>query len=535
MKTSFGRFVPVALAPSSGFARAKITGADRFLSMFSKVTITLTLVASGAAAQTATQFIDRAQTLTTPPEYTGGWDHFVGGGVAVFDCNGDSQPEAFVAGGENPARLLINTSHGDIQFADGSIAPMLGVTGAYPIDINNDALIDLMVLRNGPNTLMLGQGDCQFIDATEQQHIPTDDRWTTAFSATWETGQARPTLAIGNYVDTTNPDGPFGTCDINWLLRPDSDSYGAPVALDPGYCPLSMLFSDWQRSGTPMLRISNDRQYYLRDGSEQMWALDPLRALDATDGWAEQKIWGMGITSRDITGNGLPDVMLTSMGDQILMTNDGQKFTPVPYTTGTYAQRPFTGDDGRPSTGWHSEFGDINNDGRADLFIAKGNVDQMPGLAMLDPNNLLMQNADGTFSESAGPAGIGTTHRSRGAALADLNGDGLLDIIVVNRRAPLEIWQNTSTGTGNWLRIDPRQTGSNIYAIGAHVELRTDQGTQTIERTIGGGHASGSLIPLHFGIGAHETADIRVIWPDGTIGPWETVNANQTITVNAAP
>ena len=154
-------------------------------------------------------------------------------------------------------------------------------------------------------------------------------------------------------------------------------------------------------------------------------AVDARDGMVATDGWAEQKIWGMGITSRDITGNGLPDVMLTSMGDQILMTNDGQKFTPVPYTTGTYAQRPFTGDDGRPSTSWHSEFGDINNDGRADLFIAKGKGDQMPGLAMLDPNNLLMQNADGTFSESAGPAGIGTTHRSRGAALADLAGEVL--------------------------------------------------------------------------------------------------------------
>ncbi|WP_090195437.1 CRTAC1 family protein [Yoonia tamlensis] len=503
--------------------------------MFSKITITLTLAASGAAAQTPPQFSDRAQAGVAPHEYAGGWDHFVGGGVAVFDCNGDSLPEAFVAGGANPARLLINASGADVRFDDGQIAPLLGVTGAYPIDINNDAVIDLMVLHNGPNTLLLGQGDCRFTDATAQMNIPADDRWTTAFSATWEAGQTRPTLAIGNYVDTTDPNGPFGTCDTNWLLRPDGDSYGAPVALDPAYCPLSMLFSDWQRSGTPMLRISNDRQYYLRDGSEQMWALDPLRALDASDGWAEQKIWGMGIASRDITGDGLPDVMLTSMGDQILMTNDGHQFAAVPYATGTYAQRPFTGDDGRPSTGWHAEFGDINNDGRADLFIAKGNVDQMPGLAMLDPNNLLMQNADGTFSESAGPSGIGTTHRARGAALADLNADGLLDIIVVNRRAPLEIWQNTSTDTGNWLRIDPRQTGSNIYAIGAIVELRTAEGTQTIERTIGGGHASGSLVPLHFGVGAHETADIRVVWPDGTIGPWETFSANQSITVNAAP
>lgn len=56
----------------------------------------------------------------------------------------------------------------------------------------------------------------------------------------------------------------------------------------------------------------------------------------------------------------------------------------------TYAQRPHNSDDGRPSTGWHAEFGNIDNDGCADLFIAKGNVDQMPSNAIHDPNNLLI-------------------------------------------------------------------------------------------------------------------------------------------------
>src|SRR5690606_32598280 len=120
---------------------------------------------------------------------------------------------------------------------------------------------------------------------------------------------------------------------------------------------------------------------------------------------------------------------------------------------GTYAQRPFTGDDGRPSTGWHAEFGDIDNDGRMDLFIAKGNVDQMPSNAIHDPNNLLIQQPDGRFTEMAAIAGVATAERSRGAALADLNGDGRLDIVVVNRRAPMEIWENATESTGNWAGI----------------------------------------------------------------------------------
>ena len=62
------------------------------------------------------------------------------------------------------------------------------------------------------------------------------------------------------------------------------------------------------------------------------------------------------------------------------------------------AHRPFIGDVSRPSTAWHAEFGDVDNDGRDDLFIAKGNVDQMPSNAAKDPNNLLMQHQDGTFA-----------------------------------------------------------------------------------------------------------------------------------------
>ncbi len=479
-----------------------------------------------ALAQPA--FTDRAAALPVPHDYTGGWSHFVGGGVAVFDCNADTRPDIFAAGGAAPAHLYVNATPpgGDILFDLGAIDAVTDTTGAYPLDVDSDGNTDLMVLRNGANLLLMGQGDCTFAPAPDSLGLPTDARWTTAFSATWEAGAALPTLAIGNYVDATDPAGPFGTCDTNWLLRPDGDAYGPPIPLDPGFCPLSMLFSDWRRAGTPMLRISNDRQYYVRDGYEQMWTLDPLRELGPGDGWDRMQLWGMGIASRDLTGDGLPEVMLTSMGDQMLMANDGTRFATVPFTTGTFAQRPFTGGDGRPSTGWHAEFGDIDNDGRADLFITKGNVDQMPTMAMQDPNNLLMQGADGTFAEMAAVAGIATTQRSRGAALADLNADGLLDIVVVNRRAPMEIWQNATPGTGRWLGVYLHQEAYNPDAIGAVVEVRTPDGIQTQEVTIGGGHAGGSLLPLHFGLGPYDTAEVRVLWPLGPPSDWQVVPAD---------
>ncbi|MEM9271207.1 MAG: VCBS repeat-containing protein, partial [Pseudomonadota bacterium] len=310
-------------------------------------------------------------------------------GVALFDCNGDGRMDAFLAGGDTPAALWINTSTlGQPRFQSTEIAPMFGVTGAYPLDINSDGHQDLVVLRVGENQLLRGHGDCTFSPANEDWRFETANRWSTAFSATWEPGANWPTLAIGNYVDREDPDGPFEACDDNALYRPKGDGFGHPIPLSPGYCALSVLFSDAYRIGRATLRLSNDRHYYVRGGAEEMWALDPLRPLGAEDGWPRVSLWGMGIASQDISGDGRPDVMLTSMGDQLLQLSEGAlAFRNAPFEMGTTAHRPHVGADGRPSTGWHAEFADLDNEGLSDLFIAKGNVDQMPSNALEDPNS----------------------------------------------------------------------------------------------------------------------------------------------------
>ena len=489
-------------------------------------------LAAAPLAAAEPRFEDAASALPVQHVYSGGWEHFVGGGVAVFDCNGDTRPDMFAAGGAGPARLFINASADPLRFDLGTKLPALtGVTGAYPIDIDSDGHIDIAVLRVGENLLLRGDGACGFADASATWAFRSSDRWSTAFSATWEPRQDRPTLAIGNYVDRSDPDGPFEACDRNELYRPTADGYAPPVPLEPGYCALSILFSDWRRSGVAELRVSNDRHYYVRGGYEQMWTLSPLRELDASDGWDRVSIWGMGIASADLQRDGYPDVMLTSMGDQVLTFNSRGTLTAAHFAIGATAHRPHIGDDGRPSTGWHAEFGDIDNDGLSDLFIAKGNVDQMPSNAMNDPNNLLMQGADGTFTEASVAAGVASVARSRGAALADLNLDGLLDIVVVNRRAPMEIWLNRTQGTGNWATVDPRLPGINRFAIGSWLEIARGQQIEWRERTIGGGHVSGSLLPIHIGLGDADLISVRVRWPDGTAGEWQTVGAGERATL----
>jgi len=473
---------------------------------------------------------------TIEHEYTGGWEHFVGGGIAAFDCDGDALPELFAAGGANPAILLRNDSTGlkltFVEQTPESLA-LTGVTGAYPINIDSDAHTDLVVLRAGEDRVFKGGPDCSF----EPMSFEAPDKWTTAFSATWEEGQTLPTLAFGHYVDRANPEGPFEACDTNSLYRPEADGSWREQALTPGYCALSMLFSDWGRNGRADLRVSNDRHYYVRGGTEQMWAMetDPRLYGDA-DGWKEQSIWGMGIASRDITGDGLPEVYLTSMGDQKLQfpTGDGPGYEDAKFERGHTAHRPYTGGDGRPSTGWHAAFADFNNDGRDDIFVAKGNVEQMPSNAADDPNNLLMQTDDGRFTEVGEAAGLASLARGRGAVVVDLNNDGALDIALVNRRAPLELYQNTTKTMGGWLRVTVSQPAPNVDAVGAFVEVKTRAGIQTREVTIGGGHASGSLGAHHFGLGDAKVASVRVIWPGGDASEWQEVKPNTTLDVMRA-
>jgi enediyne biosynthesis protein E4 len=471
--------------------------------------------------------------------YAGGWEHFVGGGLAVFDCNGDHFPEIVAAGGTNPISLFINetASPGAPVTLRADTPEALALTGAgglYPLDIDGDGWLDLAVLRVGENVLLKGGPDCGFAPFPAALGFASDNRWTTSFSATWEAGATLPTLAFGNYVDRSDPKGPFEACDINQLYRPQNSVYSSPIVLEPGYCALSAMFTDWNREGHADLRLSNDRHYYVRGGQEQLWAMEATpRLYTSEEGWKPYSLWGMGIASRDLTGDGLPEVYLSSMGDQLLQIRvpGGPTWETAPFARGTAAQRPHLGDDGRPSTGWHIAFGDVNNDARDDVFIAKGNVEQMPSNAMEDPNSLLIQGKDGVFVEASVEAGVASMARSRGAALVDFNRDGRLDLAFVNRRVPMEVYENAAGDTGHWLSVELAQPGPNTRAVGAWLDLKLGDRVLTREITVGGGHGSGTAVPEHFGLGTAEAASLRITWPDGTQSDWIEVEADCLVRV----
>ena len=500
-------------------------------------------VAEDAPLPAVPKFAEETAPSGVDSVYAGEWQYMVGGGAAVFDCNDDGFPDMLLAGGEQPAKFYRNTSTrgGPLHFeAQQSGLEFDKVTGAYPIDIDGDGITDVVVLRVGENVVMRGLGSCKFERSNETWSFDGGDAWWTAFSATWEHGSDWPTLALGSYIDRNRDIDPWGSCTDNWLIRPTTASgklqFDAPVPLKPSYCPLSMLFTDWNRSGTPSLRVSNDREYY-RGGQEQLWRVEAGKTpalYAAADGWKPLKIWGMGIASADVTGDGYPDYFMTSMADSKLQTftnppQDGQAkpdYKDVALPKGAIAQRPYTGGDVRPSTGWHAQFEDVNNDGLVDLFIAKGNVSQMPDFAANDPNNLLLQGADGKFHEVGDVAGVASMATSRGAALADFNLDGLMDLVVVNRWQSAQVWRNVSTNAGHWVELRLKQPGTNRDAIGAWVEVRCEKEETLREVTIGGGHAGGQLGWLHFGLGGYAKAEVRVTWPDGTRDDWQPIDAD---------
>ena len=493
----------------------------------------------------APRFVDETASAGVDQVYVGGFEYAVGGGVAVFDCNDDGRPDLYLAGGSDSAALYRNDSPpgGALRFTRlrDPATDLAAVNGAYPIDIDGDGVADLVVLRNGENVLLRGLGGCRFERANERWGFNLPASATTAFTAAWEPGGTLPTLAFGNYVNPASDD-PHHLCFDNELLRPRAATYRPPVPLTPSWCALSMLFSDWNRSGRMDLRVSNDEHYYLAtEGEEQLWRVPPGQPpslYTADDGWVTVQVQGMGIASYDLTGDGYPEVFLTSQSDNRLQTLTAGPSKPtyrdIGLKRGVNAAQPFTGGDIRPSTAWHAQFEDVNNDGLVDLFIAKGNVTTQPEYAQKDPSNLLLGQVDGTFREAADAAGIVTFDRGRGAALADFNLDGMLDLIEVNYGAPVRLWRNVGTGDasqtramGNWLALRVMQSAPNVDAIGAWVEVRVGDRITRRELTIGGGHAGGQLGWVHFGLGDASGADVRILWPGGETGPWLRVAANE--------
>ncbi|MGH9360663.1 MAG: ASPIC/UnbV domain-containing protein, partial [Thermoanaerobaculia bacterium] len=196
--------------------------------------------------------------------------------------------------------------------------------------------------------------------------------------------------------------------------------------------------------------------------------------------------------------------------------------------------------------GWAAKFGDFDNDGWEDIFAVDGlrsagpenyipvllEMIIKPGIDFTDvriwpaigtmtwsgyqKKKLFRNLGDQTFKEVAAQAGVDNDLDGRGIGMADLDGDGLLDLYQTNAGQAALLFRNVSPRPGHWLGLELAGTRSNRDAIGARVVVRA--GAESWLREVNGGnaYASQSTTRLHFGLGAVEKVEaVEVRWPSG--------------------
>jgi hypothetical protein len=189
------------------------------------------------------------------------------------------------------------------------------------------------------------------------------------------------------------------------------------------------------------------------------------------------------------------------------------------------------------TVGWSTGFADFDNDGLDDLWVVNGHtLEDEQDETKLRPQHmqLFRQVPDEGFYDlgAAASESIASPLVGRGGASADYDGDGLIDLLVVEQGGVPRLLRNTSQSTGHQLTVQLRQPPPNTRALGAVVRVLTPNGTQM--RQVGGqaAYLSQDMLDLHFGLGGFEQADVEITWPDGDTSSISSVPADSVLRVD---
>jgi len=511
---------------------------------------------------------DRAQASGVEYEYNPGAGarlHIadtMGGGVGLLDYDGDGWLDIYFVGGCSipwdhalppaPNKLYRNLGNG--RFRDVTQAAQAGGAG-YGMgcatgDYDNDGDVDLFITGFDRTILYQNQGNGRFVDVTSSAGLSCK-RWTTACGFADLDQDGDLDLIAGCYVRASIDDPSICRDDSgrpihcpparyqgqsSLLFRNNGDgtftdcSQPAGFQSHPGKT-LGLAIADYDDDGKLDVYLANDGVPNLLFHN-----LGQLRFEEVGESWgaatngAGAATASMGIVATDLSGTGRVDLFIANLVNEsstFLRNLGGGNFFDATLGSGLDAAT-------RSRTGFGAAAIDLENDGREDLFMACGHVDDRPWANSAMPQHPLLLR-----SVAAGRFAVASSDRSpyleravvgRGVAAGDLDNDGRVDLVVVHRSAPAAILYNR-TQAGHWLLV--KLTGQ-ACATPFGARLRCLARGRWIERrlTSGMGYLSAHDSRIAVGLGPDATIDrLQVVWPSGRIQQWENLAADTIVEI----
>ena len=494
------------------------------------------------------------------------------GGVALFDYNNDGLLDIFFTNGaeipslekSNPSfynRLFRN--NGDGTFTD--VTEKAGLAGAgYSMgvaagDYDNDGFVDLYVAGFNRNQLFHNNGDGTFTNVTGKAGVSgivagQGKPWSVAAGWIDYNNDGLLDLLVVNYldysistahscetdnvVDYCSPDEYRGTPNI--LYRNNGDGTFTDVSQQSHISQyvgkgMGVAFADYDGDGFTDIFVSNDTfpNFLLHNNGDGTFTDVALLAGVAYNENGKT-VAGMGTDFRDIDNDGRPDIFHAAMyGDTFpLYRNLGNgQFEDVTEMTGLAAMTA-------NFTAWGTGIFDFDNDGNKDIFAA--------GSAILDnsmevnhkpyplPNRLYRNLGNMVFKDVSAQVGqsFSVPAAHRGAAFGDLDNDGKIDTVVTVLNGEPQLLMNRSSNHNHWIILKLVGVADNRDGLGTKVKITTANGVQYNEATTAVGYNSSSDKRVYFGLGNATVVDrIELAWPTGVKQVIKSVAADQILTV----
>jgi len=536
--------------------------------------------AVSSKSQAAGKFVDVTSALGVQFQYKASHvsKHYLietmGSGVALFDYDNDGRLDIFLVNG---APLSDPTPKGSIpqktgpaywnrlyhQKKDGTFedvtekAGLAGVgygMGVAVGDYDNDGFEDLFVTAYGGNKLYHNNGDGTFTDVTQKAGVGGSG-WST--SAAWVDldNDGLLDLVVLRYVQWDFDDiwcgehreGYRSYChpDLFQPVAPlvyhnDGNGHFTEVSKKVGISKpgkgLGIALADYDRDGRVDIVVANDSmlEFLYRNKGDGTFEEVGLISQVAVDGNG-RTFAGMGVDFADYDNDGLPDLVITDLSNQMyaLYKNSGD---------GSFSYDSFTSGLGQMTlthSGWGVRFFDYDNDGRKDLLVAQGH--DLDTVELNFPNlryretMLLARNTGKGFVDVSADSGeiFHQAFVGRGLAIGDIDNDGKLDAVVTSNDGPIHILHNETPTQNHWLTLKLVGHKSNRDAIGAEVKLVTSKGAQYATVSTASSYLSASDKRVHLGLGSDAVAQqIEIHWPSGIVQKLEQVHGDQILQVD---